>query len=54
VLVVTSDRGLAGGYNANALKTAAQLEALLRNEGKDPGRLPRRAQGGRLLQVPRS
>ena len=36
VLVVTSDRGLAGGYNANALKTAAQLEQLLRNEGKDP------------------
>jgi F-type H+-transporting ATPase subunit gamma len=36
VLVVTSDRGLAGGYNANALKTAAQLEALLRNEGKTP------------------
>ena len=34
VLVVTSDRGLAGGYNANALKTAAQLEQLLRNEGK--------------------
>ena len=36
VLVVTSDRGLAGGYNANALKTAAQLEQLLRNEGKEP------------------
>jgi F-type H+-transporting ATPase subunit gamma len=36
VLVVTSDRGLAGGYNANALKTAAQLEELLRNEGKEP------------------
>nr|MDP9465872.1 F0F1 ATP synthase subunit gamma [Actinomycetota bacterium] len=30
VLVITSDRGLAGGYNANALKTAAQLEELLR------------------------
>ena len=36
VLVVTSDRGLAGGYNANALKTASALEALLRNEGKEP------------------
>lgn len=36
VLVVTSDRGLAGGYNANALKTAAQLEELLRSEGKQP------------------
>ncbi|MDQ3094930.1 MAG: F0F1 ATP synthase subunit gamma [Actinomycetota bacterium] len=36
VLVVTSDRGLAGGYNANAIKTAAQLEELLRSEGKEP------------------
>jgi F-type H+-transporting ATPase subunit gamma len=36
VLVITSDRGLAGGYNANALKTAAQLEELLRQEGKEP------------------
>ncbi len=36
VLVITSDRGLAGGYNANALKTAAQLEELLRSEGKQP------------------
>ena len=34
VLVITSDRGLAGGYNANALKTAAALEELLRSEGK--------------------
>ena len=36
VLVVTSDRGLAGGYNANALKAAASLEGLLRSEGKEP------------------
>jgi F-type H+-transporting ATPase subunit gamma len=36
VLVITSDRGLAGGYNANALKTAASLEELLRREGKEP------------------
>jgi F-type H+-transporting ATPase subunit gamma len=36
VLVITSDRGLAGGYNANALKTAAQLEELLRSDGKEP------------------
>ena len=36
VLVITSDRGLAGGYNANALKTAAALEELLRSEGKTP------------------
>ena len=36
VLVITSDRGLAGGYNANALKTASGLESLLRSEGKTP------------------
>jgi len=36
VLVVTSDRGLAGGYNANSLKTATALEGLLRSEGKEP------------------
>ena len=36
VLVVTSDRGLAGGYNANALKQAAALEETLRREGKQP------------------
>ncbi len=36
VLVVTSDRGLAGGYNANVLKQAASLEETLRTEGKQP------------------
>ena len=36
VLVVTSDRGLAGGYNANALKAAEALYSLLRKEGKEP------------------
>src|SRR6478672_4591077 len=36
VLVVTSDRGLAGGYNANALKAAEALYSLLRSEGKEP------------------
>ena len=36
VLVVTSDRGLAGGYNANALKAAESLYSLLRSEGKEP------------------
>jgi F-type H+-transporting ATPase subunit gamma len=34
VLVVTSDRGLAGGYNANVIRTAEQLIAKLREEGK--------------------
>ena len=36
VLVVTSDRGLAGGYNANVLRRAEELFALLRDEGKQP------------------
>jgi F-type H+-transporting ATPase subunit gamma len=36
VLVVTSDRGLAGGYNANVLRRAEELFALLREQGKEP------------------
>ena len=36
VLVVSSDRGLCGGYNANVLRRAEELFTLLRNEGKDP------------------
>ena len=36
VLVVTSDRGLAGAYSANAIRTAGELMALLREERKDP------------------
>jgi F-type H+-transporting ATPase subunit gamma len=34
VLLVTSDRGLCGGYNANAIRTVEQLMARLRGEGK--------------------
>ena len=34
MLVVTSDRGLCGGYNANLLRAAEELNALLRDEGK--------------------
>jgi len=36
VLVVTSDRGLAGAYSASALRTAESLIARLREEGKTP------------------
>jgi F-type H+-transporting ATPase subunit gamma len=36
VLVVSSDRGLCGGYNANVLRRAEELFALLRDEGKSP------------------
>jgi F-type H+-transporting ATPase subunit gamma len=35
VLLITSDRGLAGAYNANAIRTAEQLMARLRSEGKE-------------------
>src|SRR5215475_4941071 len=35
VLLITSDRGLAGGYNANAIRTAEQLIARLREDGKE-------------------
>jgi F-type H+-transporting ATPase subunit gamma len=34
VLVITSDRGLCGGYNVNAIRTAEQLISRLRDEGK--------------------
>jgi F-type H+-transporting ATPase subunit gamma len=36
VLVVTSDRGQAGGYNNNVLKEAEALQNLLREQGKEP------------------
>ena len=34
VLVLTSDRGLCGGYNANVIRAAEELQELLREEGK--------------------
>ncbi|MEU3273255.1 F0F1 ATP synthase subunit gamma [Saccharomonospora sp. NPDC006951] len=36
VLVVTSDKGLCGGYNANVLRATEELLSLLREQGKDP------------------
>jgi F-type H+-transporting ATPase subunit gamma len=36
VLVVSSDRGLCGAYNANVLRQAEELFSLLRDEGKTP------------------
>jgi F-type H+-transporting ATPase subunit gamma len=35
ILLITSDRGLAGGYNANAIKAANDLAARLQGEGKE-------------------
>jgi len=36
VLVVTSDKGLCGGYNTNVLRATEELLALLREQGKTP------------------
>lgn len=36
LLVITADRGLAGAYAANALRSGEELAALLREEGKEP------------------
>src|SRR3954468_1341100 len=36
LLVLASDRGLAGGYSANVLRTAEELTSLVRSEGKEP------------------
>ncbi|MFD7339042.1 F0F1 ATP synthase subunit gamma [Streptomyces violascens] len=35
VLLITSDRGLAGGYSSNAIKAAERLSERLRGEGKE-------------------
>ncbi len=36
VLLITSDRGFCGGYNANVLREAEGLMTLLRGQGKEP------------------
>jgi F-type H+-transporting ATPase subunit gamma len=36
VLLVTSDRGFCGGYNANVIREAEALMTLLREQGKEP------------------
>ena len=35
MLLLTSDRGLAGGFNSNAIKAAEQLTERLEAEGKE-------------------
>ena len=35
MLLITSDRGLAGGYSSNAIKAADRLTERLRGEGKE-------------------
>lgn len=36
ILLVTSDRGLCGGFNANGIKAAEELAALVRENGREP------------------
>jgi F-type H+-transporting ATPase subunit gamma len=36
VLLITSDRGLAGGYNANVIRRANDLMGEIRSQGKEP------------------
>ncbi|HZE50106.1 MAG TPA: F0F1 ATP synthase subunit gamma [Jatrophihabitantaceae bacterium] len=38
ILLITSDRGLAGGYSSNVIRRANQLAERLRAEGKEPVR----------------
>jgi len=38
IVMITSDRGLAGGYSANIIKRANELAARLQSEGKEPVR----------------
>ena len=52
VLVITSDRGLAGAYSSTALRSAEQLTVRLRDEGMDPVPYVVGPQGCRLLPVP--
>ena len=52
VLVITSDRGLAGAYSSTALRAAEQLIGPAARRGHGPGAVRRRAQGCRLLPLP--
>ena len=52
VLIVTSDRGLAGAYSSSVLKEAERLAEKLRGEGKEVDDLHLRTQGRGVLQVP--
>lgn len=36
ILLVTSDRGLCGGFNANAIKATEELAAMIREQGREP------------------
>ena len=52
VLIITSDRGLAGAYSSSALKEGERLAERLRERGQADHHVHRRAQGRGVLQVP--
>ena len=52
MLVITSDRGLCGGYNANVLRAGEELQPLLREEGKEAVLYVIGRKGVELLPVP--
>ena len=54
VLVVTSDRGQCGGYNANVLKEAEAAPVAAARAGQGAGPLRDRPQGRELLPVPQA
>ncbi|MFT9382856.1 F0F1 ATP synthase subunit gamma, partial [Gluconobacter sp.] len=49
VVVLTSDRGLAGGFNANIVRSARQLIRTLRDEGRTVRLLPVGRKGADIL-----
>ena len=52
ILVITSDRGLAGAYSSSVLKEAERLRTRLEDDGQGGRHLHLRAQGRGLLPVP--
>ena len=54
VLVVTSDRGQAGGYNSNVLQGGRAAPVAAARAGQGAGALRDRAQGRELLPVPQA
>ena len=52
VLLITSDRGLAGGYSTNAIRTAESLDRAAARRRQGTGAVRDRSQGGRLLPIP--
>ena len=52
VLLITSDRGLAGAYSSSVIKEGEQLTQLLRQNGEEAVPVPHRAEGERLLHLP--